>query len=97
MDAGGGGLGVELLTEENVRESAFTIKVGMGIDEVAELFRLEAAAAVPHPVGPCAQSAFLPRGTDVIIFQKLRIPEMKVHRKAVDLDMHHERGGKVFV
>lgn len=38
MDAGGDGLRVELLTEENVRESAFAIEMGMGINEVAELF-----------------------------------------------------------
>ena len=70
--------------------------MGVGIDEITKLFRLEATTAVTDAVGPARLQHFGgPRGSDEIIFQKGRVPEVKIDRETVDLDMHHPRGGKI--
>jgi hypothetical protein len=69
----------------------------MGIDKVAEFLRLEATAAVSHPVCAGFQPPLLPRSADVIIVQESRIPEVKVDRETVHLDVQEKRGREVVV
>jgi len=67
----------------------------MGIDKVAEFFRLEATAAVSHPVCAGFQPPFLPRSADVIIVQESRIPEVKVDGESIRFDMHQKGRRKI--
>lgn len=95
-DPGGPGRLLQFPAEKDVRKHALAVPVGVGGDKIPELPRLEAAAAVAHPVRPAGlQTLRRPWGTDVVIFQKGRIPEMEVHREAVHLDMQQKRGGKI--
>ena len=72
--------------------------MGVGIDEVAKPFRLQAASAVADAVGPTRlQHLGGPRGSDEIIFQKGRVPEMKVDRETIHLDVQEKRGREVAV
>ena len=96
-DARRQGLGVELLTKKDIRKNPLPVKVGMGIDKVAEFLRLEATAAVAHPVCADFQPPFLPRSADVIIVQESRVPEVKVNGEAVCFDMHQKGGRKIAV
>ena len=86
-DAGRHGLRIELLAEKNVGKCAFLIKVGMGVDKVAEFFGLETAAAITHPVDSRFEAPLLPRGTDVVIAEKGGIPEVEVHGKPICLNV----------
>ena len=68
----------------------------MGIDKIPEFPGLETATAVANAVGPTRLQHFgRPGGSDEIVFKKNRIPEMKIHRKAIHLDVHEKRGGEV--
>ena len=96
-DPGGNRLRVKFLAKKDIRERAFAVQIGVGIDEVAELFGLEAAAAVADPVVTSLQSAFLPRSAHIVIFQKSGIPQVEVDGKAIRLDVQEKRGGKIFV
>jgi hypothetical protein len=69
--------------------------MGMGPDKISELFRLEAASAVAHPVGATGFQHFGgPRGPDEVVLQKNGVPEVEIHGKSVHLDVQEKRGGK---
>ena len=71
--------------------------MGVGIDKITKLFGLKAATAVADAVDSCLQTALLPRCVDVVVSQKYRIPELKIHWKPVRLDVQEKRGGEIFV
>ena len=96
-DAVGKGLRVKFLAKENVRKGSLAVKVGMGVDEVPELFGLEAATSVADPVCPRLQPPFLPRRADIVVIEKCRIPKVEIDGKAVGLDMEKKRGGEIII
>ena len=94
-DARRQGLGVQLLTKEDIGKGSLPVEVGMGVDKVSEFLGLEATTAVAHPVRACFQPPFLPWSTDILIVQESRIPEVKVDGESVRLDMHQKGGCEV--
>ena len=94
-DPSGNRLRVKFLAKKDVRERAFAVQMGVGIDKVPEPFGLEATAAVAHPICAGFQPPFLPRSTNVIIVQESRIPKVKVDGESVRLDMHQKGGCEV--
>ena len=96
-DSGSYGLWIELLAKENVRKGSLAVKVGMGVDEVPELFGLKATATIADPVDSRFKAPFLPWGADVVVIQENRIPEVKIHGKPVRLNVQEKRGGEIFV
>ena len=94
---GGTGLRGKFLAEKNVGKHPFPVPVGVAIDEVPEVLGLEATAAVAHAIGAGFQSTRLPRGPDIVVAEKGRIPEVEVDRETVGLDVHQERGGKILI
>jgi len=94
-DPSGNRLRVKFLAKKDVRERAFAVQMGVGIDKVPEPFGLEATAAVAHPICAGFQTPFLPWGADVIIVQESWVPEMKVDGESVRLDMHQKGGRKI--
>ena len=94
-DSGSYGLWIELLAKENVRKGSLAVKVGMGVDEVPELFGLKATATIADPVDSRFKAPFLPWGADVVVIEKCRIPKVEIDGKAVGLDMEKKRGGEI--
>lgn len=95
-DAGLTGRLFQVAAKKDVREGALPVQVSVVVDEVPEFPGLEAATTVPDPVRAAGFQHFGgPGRPDKVVPEKSRIPEVKIHGKAVDLDMHEKWGGKV--